>query len=52
MMDKEIRGAREDVRNSLRISREQLGPLPLTPEEEVGNPFSYSDLFILTYLDL
>lgn len=34
LLDKEIRGAREDLRNSLRTSRGRLGPVPLTPEEE------------------
>ncbi|XP_063865913.1 dnaJ homolog subfamily C member 28-like [Scylla paramamosain] len=34
LLEKEIREAREDLRNSLKIVREQLGPLPLTKEEE------------------
>ena len=39
LLEKEIRDAREDLRNSLKIVREQMGPLPLTKEEEVHCDF-------------
>lgn len=34
LLEKEIREGREDLRNSLKTVREQMGPLPLTEEEE------------------
>ncbi|KAG0710899.1 DnaJ subfamily C member 28 [Chionoecetes opilio] len=34
LLEKEIREAREDLRQSLKTARERLGLLPLTPEEE------------------
>lgn len=34
LLEKEIREAREDLRNSLKSVRKQLGPIPLTTEEE------------------
>lgn len=35
MVEKEVRQQREGVRQRLRQARQKLGPLPLTPEEEV-----------------
>ena len=40
LLEKEVRDAREDLRNSLKTAREQLGPIPLTVEEEVSNAFT------------